>query len=243
MGELYHYGVKGMKWGVRHDRKSQSDFNAYRTSNTKIRKNKDGSYTIPKNFVFNRVGSSALDVNKSSGLYVSYGKEDAARYVKNLGPSLVGRLLNMSHDTVQHISVKQNLKLASEQQTIDLLSKAVKSDKSAMTAFNDSIYSYAFVDGKKPSNKRTAFAVSAMLGNEAYSKYNKFILNECRKAGFDAIPDLNDLYTGTGTTSTIILNPDKIYVKESTYITKDIYKSGKKFAKSLGKLPLDEITK
>lgn len=241
--ELSHHGVKGMKWGIRKDRKTVSDFSAYRQSGKTIKQNKDGSYTIPKGYAYNRVGGASMQSNKSGGLYVSSGKDDAARYVKNLGPSFIGKLLNEAHTTVQHIEVNKPMKMASEEQTISLLSKAVRSDPKVYKEFNDSLYAYAFVDGKKLSDKRLAFAVSAMLGNDEHVGANKHILDYCRKNGYDAIPDLNDRYTGTGVTSTIILNPSKCNVKETTYITKDIYKAGKKYAKSLGKLPVDDIVK
>lgn len=238
---LMHYGVKGMKWGVRKDRRTISDFSAYRNSSKTIKKNRDGSYTVPKGYTYNRVGDSSMKPNKAGGLYVSSGKDDAARYVKNLGPSLIGKLINEAHTTVQHIEVNKPMKLASEQQTISLLSKAINSNKKVRKEFDDSLYSMAFIDGKPKSDKRTAFAVSSMLGNDEHKSANKYILDYCRKSGYDAIPDLNDRYTGTGATSTIILNTNKCSIKEKTYITKDIYKSGKKYAKSLGKLPVDDI--
>ena len=70
MDELLHYGVKGMKWG----RRKQKDVSFHKESNQKIITNKDGSQTIPKGFVFIRVGRMPLDVNASGALYVSHGK-------------------------------------------------------------------------------------------------------------------------------------------------------------------------
>ena len=137
-GYLIHYGVKGMKWGVRKDKKSSPDFLAYRNSSKQIRRNRDGSYTVPKGYIYNRVGGSSMKTNKAGGLYVSSGKDDAARYVKNLGPSLIGKLLKEAHTTVQHIEVNEPIKLASEQQTIRLLSRAVESNKKVYNEFNNS---------------------------------------------------------------------------------------------------------
>ena len=94
--ELYHWGIKGMKWGVRRYQNKDGSLTPAgkiryaEVSDKKISTNSDGSSTIPKGFVFNRVGKQSIDVNDSGALYVSYGKEDAARYVKNLGPTLIG---------------------------------------------------------------------------------------------------------------------------------------------------------
>lgn len=82
--ELYHHGVKGMKWGVRKDNK---------------RKN-----------VYYRVGKKSKDVNSSGALYVSSSKDDAARYVRNLGPNLLAKLLGNAQTHVQTISTSHNLK-------------------------------------------------------------------------------------------------------------------------------------
>lgn len=103
---LVHHGIKGMRWGVRrYQNKDGSLTNAGRfryavESDKKITTNKDGSKNIPAGFAFNRVGQSSLDVNKAGSLYVSYGKEDAARYVKNLGPTLIGKLIGQYGDTI-----------------------------------------------------------------------------------------------------------------------------------------------
>ena len=133
--ELYHHGVKGMKWGVRrYQNKDGSLTNAgkvhyYEESGKIIKTNKDGSKTIPSGFVFNRVGKSSMDINQSGALCVSYGKDDAARYVKNLGPTPLAKFLHTAGESVQHIKANQNLKMASDSQTAKETANLLLSNK------------------------------------------------------------------------------------------------------------------
>ena len=263
---LYHHGIKGQKWGIRRFQNkdgsltSAGEIRYHKDSNKQIKTNPDGSRTIPKGFMFNRVGKSSLDVNQSGALYVSYGKQDAARYVKNLGPSTIGKLLGTAHDTVQHISVKENLKMASSADTAKETAKLLSSNDQLLKSFNESIYSIATTGDfnksvtkqdleaalKDPSGKeaqKLAYGVSAFLGNGAMAAESKVVYQHFRKKGYDAIPDLNDIYSGTSETATIIFNTNKIAVTSTTPITKDVYKAGKKYAKSLGKLKVSDVIK
>ena len=105
--ELYHHGIKGQKWGIRRFQNKDGSLTKAgekrysEESDKKIQTNHDGSKIIPVGFKFNRVGRSTIDVNKSGGLYVSYGKEDAARYIKSLGPTLLGKLFKTAGNTVK----------------------------------------------------------------------------------------------------------------------------------------------
>jgi hypothetical protein len=121
---LAHHGIKGQRWGVRRFQNkdgslTKAGVERYAEESSKtIKVNNDGSSTIPKGFVFNRVGGAKLDPNKSGGLYVSYGKADASRYVKNLGPTPIGKLLKTAAYNVQHISVTEPLKMPSDEQVV-----------------------------------------------------------------------------------------------------------------------------
>ena len=256
MDELQHYGVKGMKWG----RRKQKDVSFHKESNQKIITNKDGTQTIPKGFVFNRVGRMPLDVNASGALYVSHGKADAARYIKSLGPTTMGKLLGTAGDKVQHISVKSSLKMASDEEVSKGVLTYLDKNPKFLDKFNTSLYSAAVTgdfekniskeDIKKalanPKSKESvklAFGVTATLANPDYADDSRKIYSTFKDKGYDAIPDTYDILTGTSQTAMIVINPDKLSVTSTTVITKDVMKSAKTYLKSVEKLTVSDLVK
>jgi hypothetical protein len=258
--ELTHFGVLGMKWG--HHKAKVDNLEFHKESSKKIITNKDGSTTIPSGFTFNRVGKQTLDVNKSGGLYVSYGKDDAARYIKSLGPTPIAKLLGNAGEAVQHITVKSNIKMPSDSEMATQTGKLLLSDPKLFKSFNESLYSLAVTGDlnkqisradvekaiKNPSGKegqKLAYGVSSFLGDENYTKESKSVYNHFKKQGYDAIPDVHDRLSGTSKTAMIVLNHDKIKVESTTTISKDVMKQAKQhvkdYNKKYGKLKVSEL--
>lgn len=264
--ELYHHGIKGMRWGVRRFQKKDGSLTPEgrirysEESSKQIIVNEDGSKTIPTGFKFNRVGKSTMDVNQSGGLYVSYGKNDAARYVKNLGPTTMRKLLGTAGEAVQHITVKSKLKMPSDSETATETAKLLSSNQKLFDDFNKSFYSLAVTGDfdsklskqdlekamKNPSGKdgqKIAYGVSSFLGDPNYVNESKLVYEHFRKKGYDALPDLCDTLSGTSETAMIVINPEKVEVTSTTMITKDVMKAAKQHVKSLEKLKVSELIK
>lgn len=264
--ELYHHGIKGQKWGIRRFQRKDGSLTAdgliryAEESGKHIKTNRDGTKTIPSGFIFNRVGKSSLDVNQSGSLYVSYGKVDAARYVKQLGPTLLGKLSKTAGENVQHITVKEKMKMPSDSETAKETAKLLLSNDSLLSKINDSIYSAAITGDfstditktdiekamKNPSGKdgqKLAYGVSSLLADPNYVNEAKMIYEHFRSKGYDAIPDLHDTLSGTSKTAMIIINPKKLEVTSTTTITKDIMKSAKDYVKQADKLKVSDLIK
>lgn len=261
--ELRHYGIKGQRWGIRRYQNKDGSLTSagkkkyYEESNTSIIINKDGSKSIPKGFKFNRIGQEKLDVNASGGLYVSYGKDDAARYIKNLGPTKLNKLLGVRSNTVQHISVKDTLKMPSDNEVVKETANLLLSNKKLLNSLNDSIYSMVVSDRgisskelcdslSNPNNERSvkiAYSVSSFLGDPKYTSESKILYEHFRNKGYDAIPDLHDRLSGTSKTAMIIINPNKVEITSKTTITKDVLKAGKQHVKSIEKLKINDLIK
>ncbi len=281
---LEHHGILGQKWGVRRFENKDGTLTAsgrsrYHTdskgnyqkldyaksnyaeeSSKNIKTNTDGSKTIPKGFVFNRVGKQTMDINKSGALYVSYGKEDAARYIKNLGPTPISKILGTAGEAVQHISVKKSLKMPSDTEVAKETVNLLMSNSKLLNELNESIYSStvtgdfsnkisksdlqkALLDPSGKSGQKMAYSVSSFLGDENYANESKVVYEHFRNKGYDAIPDVHDRLSGTSNTALIVINPDKLEVTSSTVITKDIMKEAKNYIKTLEKLEVSELIK
>lgn len=263
---LTRHGIKGQKWGIRRYQNKNGSLTTagkkhyYKESNKTIKVNSDGSMTIPSGFKFNRIGKKNLDINQSGGLYVSYGKQDAARYIKALGPTKVNKLLGTAGEAVQHISAKKALKLPSDEQTAMETAKLLLSNEKLLQNFNKSFYSMAitgdfnktitkddlhkaFNNPQSKEAQKISYGISSFLGDSKHTNDSKLVYEHFRKNGYDAIPDIHDRLSGTSNTAMIIINPNKIEIKSTTLISKDVMKSAKRYVKTLEKPKVSDLIK
>lgn len=263
---LMHHGRKGQKWGVRNgppyplDGQGLKRFEANkkvaevgRPSHKKEIKNADGSTTYPKGFIFNRYGQAKLDVNRTGGLYVTNGIDDAARYMEEFGGTKLSSLFNsFKRQHVQHIKATEDLKVPSREQLAKMTAEYLLDfqstyEKPKWYQFKKQVEEQstwrvppsleekdlkAVIDNPGSEQaEHLVWRVSNPLG--VSPEYAKGYYNWIKKSGYDAIMDYNDIDSGLGRTPMIILNTGKIKQYDVTFLNRDLIKVGKKYAGKL----------
>lgn len=195
---------------------------------------------------FYRVGD--MKPNKSGVLYVSSDKDDAYRYIKNLGPTTLGKLLGIYSDKFNEIKITSPLKEASVDQTMNIVNDVLYKNDDILKTFNDSVHSFLLLNEDKVMKKEDipnldyrnkmnlATSVMAFFGDSNYSEEAKKFYDHFIEKGFDIIPDLYDRNTGTSKTASIILSPNNVKSIGEYILTKQDVKNAKQYLKTIEKL-------
>lgn len=210
--ELYHYGVKGMKWGVR-----KKYYKSY-MDRDRIIKRGTSIQNISKN--------EARDLNRNSPVYGAYTKHDRNAYQGNYAS-----MINMMGDKAikNDLALIKDVKIPSQKKAVETFMELYKKDPkgiaesigkahSELTMFNgvDKIRNWkakqiANKFAKKGENwvKEKGYLLfnQSMMSTEedrARTEYYKLL----SKKGYDAISDINDVQNGYRSDDPIIfINP------------------------------------
>lgn len=97
--ELMHYGVKGMKWGVRKDRNLSKAHDEYQKNRTLIRK----YVTVTKNGGAKAVGSKeASEIRKRIQESDRLLKQHVSNYLKSVGKKRANELVKFDYEHGRH---------------------------------------------------------------------------------------------------------------------------------------------
>lgn len=200
--DIYHYGVKGMKWGVRRD-KEELDRLAGRAY--KVEYNTDHSYTIKKGSKFHRVTANPKN-EKTGYAYVSFVDEDVKGYRKEISTWLyeaegVAKTFDMT------MKATKDIKVASEKEKIDAFIDLCSNDKLDYMSIIVQKESSTNKEGKligKPA-KLKKILTNAGIDDDLATYYALFSMNiykndtnkklfidALKSKGYDAIEDIED---------------------------------------------------
>lgn len=209
--ELFHYGVKGMKWGVR-----KKYYKSYM----------DNDRTLKRGFSVQNISTNqSRDVHKNNPVYTSHTTHDNNAYAGRYA----SRIAFMGDKAYKNTLVlTKDVKIPSQKKAVDIFMSMYKEDpegvsKSIGKAYAELDYFHAISKIRKFNADRIAnkfnkkgtdwveskgyllFNQSMMAKeNKARLKYYELL----RKQGYGAISDINDVQTGYGSDDPIIfINP------------------------------------
>ena len=196
MSELEHFGVKGMKWGVRKDRVAASVH--YNTSFKHQKK------------VYRIIAESGNRELKDIA-YVSTNDIDNQRYIHILNHTLSARLFPSARYTKQLIlGPTKPLKAPSIQEAEVEFGKLSKSNPVVKKFMKDN----AIYFGENPDAKTIAHVINTALVDddrlfEGAIKVRKEVKQHFQRLGYNSLIDQNDLKEGLAKAPLIVFDPEK----------------------------------
>lgn len=211
---LMHYGVKGMKWGVR-----KKHYKSYM----------DSDRTLKKGFTVQNISANkARDVSRNNPVYTSHTTRDNNAYAGNYAATLEFRGDKAYKNS---LVLTKDVKIPSQKKAVESFMKLYNDDPEGMAKSIGK--AYAELDhfngiskirnananriAKKFSKKGSDWVESkgyllfnqsmmATKEDKARTKYYELL----KKQGYDAISDINDVQSGKGADDPIIfINPKK----------------------------------
>lgn len=195
--ELKHFGVKGMKWGVRKDRQTSGRKSAILPGDTVLKK---GS-------TFQRIATGS-NMAYTQGVFLSYAAKDKDLYRGVLGRMRVSWLIQNEPGEVKlkqlTMTANKDLRIPPKEKRIKELEKLMKTDKEAVLALIN--------EGEATSRRSKGYDTNKTnpVDNTMYERFNHSLglgvakhpviakyYKSLKKQGYDAIPDENDIRLST----------------------------------------------
>lgn len=179
--ELYHYGVKGMKWGVRR-------FQNY-----------DGTPILKKGTVVKRVSTSRDDPTYDNKKYVSINQEDHSKWEAYIGEAYVKR--NIATWTQTYTTTK-DLRVMTAAKQGELYTKMLLDTKFKEQAISDTDFSNRQLGQKKSDDPAENISRNVAMQTATGKAFVKKALEE----NYDVLFDTHG--TNVSENPVIVLNPN-----------------------------------
>ena len=264
-GELYHWGIKGMKWGVRRyqnkdgsltpaGKKRYTPGELGRTPVPKgVTVKSDGSITISKGVSLQRlVNDKSRDLKDVT--YASVLEWDNAKYVKYIGGK---GFFGGGRDKVLSLKANEDLKAPTVNDASKIMVNMLRSNPNFRSSFTNIL-------GNTVSDKELKRMIDDPTGPDAKAWYDtlnmsmtfgpdfdpsapfiqKTFSKELQKHGYNMLRDENDFQNKVAKAPVIILNPQKtLTVTSVTDITDDLRKTSKETLDDYKKCGKDWVDK
>lgn len=195
--ELKHYGVPGMKWGIRKE---------YKTIGRKPNL-KPGDVLLKKGTTFQRIATSS-SMSYSQGVFLSYVAKDKDLYRGVLGRIRVTGLIQNEPGEVKlkqlTMTANKDIRIPSKEKRIEELNKLLETNrKEILNLINE---------GESSSGRSKGYPINKehKADNTMYGRFNHALAlgvnkhpviakyyESLKKQGYDAIPDENDIRLST----------------------------------------------